>query len=120
MPNLINTDKLNAEDILKSNGLKLGKITHVPDRRVNAVIAQQLEEEDIPAGEMIYKGSSINLVIGEMEKDFKTFPAPNSLGKTYEEVIFQIEASGLKLDDIQYVLNDTLLIKKGLSPKTSS
>ena len=94
---------------IKSNGLKLGKITYVPDRRVNAVIAQQLEEEDIPAGEMIYKGSSINLVIGDGE-GLKTFPAPN-LGKTYEEVIFQIEASGLKLDDIQYVLNDTLPTK---------
>ena len=55
MPNLINTDKLNAEDILKVLALKLGEITYVPDRRVNAVIAQQMEEKDIPAGEMIFK-----------------------------------------------------------------
>ena len=30
------------------------------------------------------------------------------MGKTLEEAKFQIEASGLKLDDIQYVLNDTV------------
>lgn len=107
MPNLINTDLLNAEDILKSNGLKRGEITYVPDRRVNAVIAQKIEEEDITAGEMIYKGTTINLVIGDGE-GLKTFPAPDFSGKTYDEVNFQIEASGLKLDDVQYILNDTV------------
>jgi len=107
MPNLINTDLLNAEDILKSNGLKRGEISYVPDRRVNAVIAQKIEEEDIASGEMIYKGTTINLVIGDGE-GLKTFPAPDFTGKTYEEVNFQIEASGLKLDDVQYILNDTV------------
>jgi len=107
MPNLINTDKLNAEDILKSNGLKLGEITYVPDRRVNAVIAQQIEEEDIQPGEMIFKGSSVDLVIGDGE-GLKTFPAPDFLGKNLEEANFQIEASGLKLDEVQYILNDTV------------
>ena len=33
MPNLINTDLLNAEDILNSNGLKRGEISYVPDLR---------------------------------------------------------------------------------------
>lgn len=107
MPNLINTDLLNAQDILESNGLKLGEISYVPDRRVNAVISQKLNDEDINTGTMIYKGSTIDLVIGNGE-GVKTFPTPDFLGKTAEEVKFQIQASGLKLDEINYILNDTV------------
>ena len=107
MPNLINTDLLNAEDILKSNGLKLGEISYVPDRRVNAVISQKLNDEDINTGTLIYKGSTIDLVIGNGE-GIKSFPTPDFLGKTAEEVKFQIQASGLKLDEINYILNDTV------------
>lgn len=107
MPNLVNTDLLNADDILASNGLKRGEISYVPDRRVNAVIAQTMEGEDVEAGTMIYKGSTIDLVIGDGE-GIKSFPTPDFLGKTYEEVKFQIEASGLKLDEVNFVLNDTV------------
>lgn len=107
MPNLVNTDLPNADDILKSNGLKRGAITYVPDRRVNAVIAQQMNGENITTGTLIYKGSTIDLVIGDGE-GVKRFETPDFLGKTYEEVKFQIEASGLKLDEVNYILNDTV------------
>lgn len=107
MPNLINTDKLNAEDILKSNGLRLGEISYVPDRRINAVINQKLNGEDINTGTLIYKGSIIDLVIGNGE-GVKSFPTPDFLGKTYDEVRFQVQASGLKLDEVNFILNDTV------------
>lgn len=107
MPNLINTDLLNAEDILQSNGLKLGEISYVPDRRVNAVISQKLNDEDINTGTLIYKGSTIDLVIGNGD-GVKSFPTPDFLGKSVDEVKFQIQASGLKLDEINFILNDTV------------
>lgn len=107
MPNLINTDKLNAEDILQSNGLRLGEISYVPDRRINAVISQKLNGEDVNTGTLIYKGSIIDLVIGNGE-GFKSFPTPDFLGKTYDEVRFQVQASGLKLDEVNFILNDTV------------
>ncbi len=107
MPNLINTDLPNAADILNSHGLKLGEISYVPDRRVNAVISQKLNDEDITTGTMIYKGSTIDLVIGNGE-GIKSFPTPDFLGKSADEVKFQIQASGLKLDEINYILNDTV------------
>ncbi|HEY9117861.1 MAG TPA: PASTA domain-containing protein, partial [Roseivirga sp.] len=107
MPNLVNTDLPNADDILESNGLRRGSITYVPDRRVNAVIAQKMNGENIPTGTLIYKGSTIDLVIGDGE-GVKRFSTPDFLGKTYEEVKFQIEASGLKLDEVNYILNDSV------------
>jgi len=107
MPNLINTDAVNAQDILESNGLKMGQITYVPDRRINAVIAQKLDGEDIATGTTVFKGSTIDLIIGNGE-GIKTFPTPDFLGKSYDEVKFQVEASGLKLDEVNFILNDTV------------
>lgn len=107
MPNLVNTDLTNADDILESNGLRRGEITYVPDRRVNAVISQMLNGENISTGTLIYKGSTIDLVIGDGD-GVKRFETPDFLGKSYDEVKFQIEASGLKLDEVNYVLNDTV------------
>ncbi len=107
MPNLINTDLLNAEDILNSNGLKRGEISYVPDLRENAVIRQELEGEEIEAGTMLYKGSTVDLVIGN-GIGIETFPIPDFIGKTLDEAKFQIEAAELKLDIVNYILNDTV------------
>ena len=108
MPNLIGTDKVNAEDILKSNGLKLGDIDYAPDRRMNAVIAQKLNGKDIQNDSLIYKGSIIDLVIGNGEGN-NQFPMPDFIGRTLAEAKFQIQASGLKLTEIYFIKRDTTL-----------
>ena len=109
MPDLINTDLQNAEDILASNGLKRGEITYVSDLRVNAVIKQQLEGLEIEAGTLLYKGSTIDLIIGNGIGD-DTFTVPVFRGKTLEEAKLQIDASGLKLDVINYEQIDSVAI----------
>ena len=43
MPNLINTNVENGEDILNSNGLKLGEITYEPNPANNAVLVQKID-----------------------------------------------------------------------------
>ena len=118
MPNLIGTDKTNAEDILKSNGLKLGEIEYAPDRRMNAVIAQKMNGEDIEDNTMIYKGSTIDLIIGNGEGNTR-FSMPDFLGRSLAEAKFQIRASGLKLTEIYYIKNDTIsgsVVYKQLPP----
>ena len=118
MPNLLGTDLTNAEDILRSNGLKLGEIEYVPDRRLNAVIAQKMNGEEIEMSTMIYKGSTIDLTIGNGVGDTR-FEMPDFLGRTLDEAKFQISASGLKNTDIYYILNDTVqgpVVYKQLPP----
>lgn len=118
MPDLIGTDKTNAEDILKSNGLKLGEIKYAPDRRMNAVIAQKMNGENIENNTMIYKGSTIDLIIGNGQGNTR-FAMPNFLGRTLAEAKFQIRASGLKLTEIYYMKNDTVsgnVVYKQLPP----
>ena len=119
MPNLIGTDSQNAEDILESNGLKLGTISYVPDRRLNAVIEQRMNEEELAAGTLIFKGSMIDLIIGNGEGNTR-FAMPNFVGKTLDEARFQINASSLKLTEIYYIENDTVvgpIVYKQLPPE---
>lgn len=107
MPNLINTDIQNARDILESHGLKLGDVEMVPDIATNAVLAQKFEGEDIPEGESLDKGSFVDLVIGDGEGS-QTFATPDFIGKTLDEVKFQVQASRLDLDFINYIKVDSL------------
>lgn len=107
MPNLINTNVENAEDILNSNGLKLGEISYEPNPANNAVLAQKIEGTEVEAGTFVFKGSSIDLVIGD-GAGVQRFPAPNFLGKTLDEVKFQIQASKLKLDVINFIKVDSV------------
>lgn len=107
MPNLINTDIQNARDILESHGLKVGDIEMVPNIATNAVLNQKFEGEDIPAGESLAKGSFVDLVIGDGEGS-QRFATPDFIGKTADEVKFQIKASRLKLDIINFIKVDSL------------
>lgn len=107
MPNLINTDIENARDILESHGLKLGDIEMVPNIAVNAVLAQKYEGESIEKGETLAKGSFIDLIIGDGEGS-QRFATPDFIGKTVDEVKFQIKASRLKLDVINFIRVDSL------------
>jgi beta-lactam-binding protein with PASTA domain len=107
MPNLINTDIQNARDILESHGLKMGEVEMVPDIATNAVLAQKFEGEDIEAGQTIPKGSFVDLVIADGEGK-QRFATPDFIGKTVEEVKFQIQASRLRLDVINYIKVDSV------------
>ncbi|MFT7269533.1 MAG: beta-lactam-binding protein with PASTA domain [Roseivirga sp.] len=107
MPNLINTNVENAEDILKSNGLKMGEITYEPNPANNAVLAQMIKGQKIEPNTYVFKGSIVDVVIGDGE-GVQRFPAPNFLGKSLDEVKFQINASNLKLDVINFIRVDSL------------
>lgn len=102
MPNLINTNVENAEDILNSNGLQMGEITYEPNPANNAVLAQKINGSKVEPGSLVFKGSIVDLIIGDGE-GVQRFPAPNFIGKSLDEVKFQINASNLKLDVINFV-----------------
>lgn len=107
MPNLINTDIQNAWDILRAHGLRPGKVDLVENIATNAVLAQKFEGEDIAAGTLVAKGSLIDLTIADGE-GVQYFETPDFLGKTLDELKFQIAASRLKLDVINYMESDTV------------
>ncbi|MDN5213830.1 PASTA domain-containing protein [Fulvivirgaceae bacterium BMA12] len=65
MPRLIDLSLKIARIKLQSLGLKVGDIKYEPDIAFNAVLRQELGGEEITEGASIYKGSTIDLVVGD-------------------------------------------------------
>jgi beta-lactam-binding protein with PASTA domain len=65
MPNVIGVSHRQAKNTLNNSGLKIGELKHVPDIAVNNVLEQKLNGKDIKPGEMIPKGTEIDLVLGK-------------------------------------------------------
>lgn len=101
MPNLVDGSVKNAQLVLRSKDLFLGKIRYVPDLAANAVIEQKLNGKNIEENELIPKGSKIDLVVGD-GLGRQDFEAPDLLGLNFEDAEFAIIASGLKVGNIRY------------------
>jgi eukaryotic-like serine/threonine-protein kinase len=64
MPNIVGVSHRQAEAVLKNAGLEIGRLIHVPDIAVNNVLKQKFNGEEIIEGEMVPKGSKIDLILG--------------------------------------------------------
>ena len=109
MPKLINGSVKNAQLILKTYDLFLGKINYVPDMAANAVIQQYHNGDIIQGGDLISKGSTIDLDIGNGMGN-QIFEIPNLIGLDLEEGKFTILGSGLSIGEIYYKNEGKLFI----------
>ncbi len=82
--------------VLETYGLRVGKLTYVPDIAKNAVLKQQYKGKIIDAGTMIEKGSQIDLVLGRGERNERT-SIPFLIGKTRDEAIKLINEYSLNV-----------------------
>jgi beta-lactam-binding protein with PASTA domain len=80
MPAVTGVSLRQARAILETYGLNLGKISYKPDIAINNVMRQTFQGIPIEPGEMIIKGSSIDLVLGKGLSD-ETTVVPNLIGK---------------------------------------
>ena len=65
MPKLTDLSVKIARIKLQSLGLNVGDIKYEPDMAFNAVLRQEFEGEEITEGTGIFKGSEIDLVVGD-------------------------------------------------------
>ncbi|MDN5213831.1 PASTA domain-containing protein [Fulvivirgaceae bacterium BMA12] len=110
MPRLTDLSVKIARIKLISLGLAVGDIKYEPDMAFNAVLRQEFEGEEIPEGTGIFKGSAIDLVVGDGYGK-RDFPVPDLLGMQLEEAEFVLAGVGLKTGSIleaPEVENDTL------------
>jgi eukaryotic-like serine/threonine-protein kinase len=80
MPTVTGVSLRQARAILETYGLNLGKISYKPDIAVNNVLQQMFNGKVIEPGEMIIKGSAVNLVLGKGLSDETTL-VPSLIGK---------------------------------------
>ncbi len=72
MPNVVGVSHRQAKAVLKNVGLEIGKLIHVPDIAVNNVLKQRFNGKEIEQGELIPKGSKVDLVLGKGLSNEKT------------------------------------------------
>jgi beta-lactam-binding protein with PASTA domain len=122
IPNLINVSYKQAEAILLSYGLKIGKLIYKPDYAKNAVLDMLADGKSIKAGTYIKKETVIDLVLGDGLGDSKVL-IPNLIGLTLEEAQFVLKGSSLNVGAVMYdeSVKDSSLahVYKQIPPNTS-
>jgi eukaryotic-like serine/threonine-protein kinase len=93
MPSLINRTVANAERALRDIGLVRGDIVYEPDIAENAVLRQLYNGEEIEPGTQLYRGSRIDLVVGDGLGD--AFPMHDLIGMDLEEA--KVYVLGLRM-----------------------
>ncbi|GAB3201357.1 beta-lactam-binding protein with PASTA domain [Pontibacter aydingkolensis] len=102
MPKLIDGSVKNAELILKSYDLKKGKLTYVPDLQQGAILKQFVNGKEVKPGDMIPKGSVIDLHIGDGLGNSE-FEMPSVVGMPVDEASVLLVGQGLQIGNIIYV-----------------
>lgn len=99
MPNLVDVSYRQAEAILESFGLKVGQLIYKPDLARNAVLDQLYKGSSIHPGKEIYKGSVIDLVLGDGMGNTEV-PVPDLNGLTRGEALFVLKGSSLTIGTV--------------------
>ena len=110
MPNLKDLSLRQAESLLETYGLKLGRLIYV--QGLPPVMQQSFRGKPIAAGTMVEKGAEIDLTLGSGDSAGSLI-VPDLLGKTVEEALFLLEDIELELNIANYdeTVQDTLLAK---------
>lgn len=96
MPDLINLPLRQANSLIESSGLVIGKKSYKPDLSIDVVLSQLHNGKDIVAGDSLVKGSIVDLVLGKGYSN-QTTSVPDLLGMTLEEATDRINGTSLNL-----------------------
>lgn len=99
MPDLHDLTLRDAKARLETYGLQLGNIRYVPDIAFNAVVYQEFKGKKIEAGEMLERGSVIDLALGQGESN-EMVNVPSLIGMSIKDAIEELQASSLNIGAI--------------------
>ncbi len=105
VPNLIGLSETNAEETLKSLGLRLGdrEYEYVPNEPPEVVIAQSK-----PPKSLVRVGATIDIKVS-LGRAQKNVTVPSVLGKTLDAARREIQKSGLTLGKVRYRVHNDFL-----------
>jgi beta-lactam-binding protein with PASTA domain len=99
MPNLVDMSKRQALLILESWGLKPGKEIYQPDIAKDAVLAVRINGKEIREGELVPKGTTVDLVLGD-GLGLVDVDIPDLIGLTVMEAMGVLDAVHLSVGEI--------------------
>ena len=101
MPQLTDISYRQATNLLESTGLIAGNIEYKQSEFPDLVLEQKVKGRIVPQGEMIPKGSTVDLVLGSAG-DGMTSQVPSLLGSDFIKARSIIEEAFLNLGTINY------------------
>lgn len=101
MPQLTDISYRQAANIIESSGLVAGKIEYKPSEFSNLVLEQKVNGRTVRIGEMIPKGTIIDLVLGS-ESNGETSQVPTLFGRNLTEAQIILEEVFLNAGTITY------------------
>lgn len=102
MPDLVDLSLRQALNELKSNSLKLDKLTYVTNFAKNAVLAQTIEGDTITPGTNVLKGTSVELILGKGLNNEK-LEVPFLIGMTENEAFKILNNSSFNVGYLKYL-----------------
>jgi beta-lactam-binding protein with PASTA domain len=99
-PNLVDNSFRQAYEILVTNGFKIGKLKYVDYDYYNLVLHPEFKGDSIKHGDLIDKGSRIDLVLGKGE-NIKVL-TPELISKYYNDAKERIILSNLNIGRISF------------------
>lgn len=102
-PDIENKPLMEARAILRNAGLKVGNIVYSPHVALNTVLRASLNGKFIYTGNVVRKGASINLVLGDGRGDAEV-DIPDLIGLTLNEARVAVSGgnSSLNIGEIVY------------------
>ena len=104
MPKLVDKSLRQAQIELETYGLVIGQLTYVPDMAQNAVLKQLVNGKEIKQGELIAKGTAVDLVLGDGLGNTQV-EVPFLLNLTLKEAKFVLTGSSLNIGAIVFTGN---------------
>lgn len=109
LPDLIDVSLREAQAILESYGLRVGKLIYQPDLAQNAVLGIEYRGKRLEPGTVLDKGAVLDLILGDGYGNLK-ITIPNLIGLSYDEALFVLQGSKLLVGAVIFDSNsnDTL------------
>lgn len=101
MPQLTDISYRQAINLIQNSGLVAGDIQYRLSEFPNLVLEQRVNGRIVAKGEMVPKGSTVDLVLGS-ESDGSVTAVPSLYGRTLKEAQFLLDESFLILGSVNY------------------
>ena len=101
MPNLVGLTLRQANAIIETSGLEMGRRIYVPDLAINNVLRQLHKGQKIEEGDTLVKGASIDLVLGKGLSNRKTI-VPDLISMSITRAESRIIDASLNLGAVTY------------------
>ena len=112
MPKLVDKSLKIAEITLHSYGLRSGKVEYKPDLGLNVVLEQLYNNEEVMEGQLIPKGSTIDLFIGDGHGN-KSFVLADFVNQSLNDTRVTLAGQGLKIGNVNHVNSPEAIINQG-------